>query len=88
MVPQVQFVSVENHVVRRLRVERFLDFRVRRHADVDKDEEEEKEVEEFVGEEEAHFVYTRDGVISAKPPRLCFCAFVVKRERERERTEL
>jgi ribonucleotide reductase alpha subunit len=39
---------VENHVVRCLRVERFLDFRVRRHADVREDEEEEKEVEELV----------------------------------------
>lgn len=34
--------------MRCLRVERFLDFRVRRHADVDEDEEEEKEVEELV----------------------------------------
>ena len=65
MVPQVEFIFVENHVVRCLRVERFLDFRVRRHADVDEDEEEEKEVKEFVrGEEEfsPHFVVcTRDG---------------------------
>ena len=34
--------------MRCLRVERFLDFRVRRHADVREDEEEEKEVEELV----------------------------------------
>ena len=65
MVPQVEFIRVENHVVRCLRVERFLDFRVRRHADVREDEEEEKEVEEFVvGVKEEfppHFVYARDG---------------------------
>ena len=48
MVPHVEFIRVENHVVRCLRVERFLDFRVRRHADVREDEEEEKEVEELV----------------------------------------
>ena len=51
--------------MRCLRVERFLDFRVRRHADVREDEEEEKEVEEFVvGVKEEfppHFVYARDG---------------------------
>ena len=49
MVPRVAFIiRVENHVVRCLRVERFLDFRVRRHADVREDEEEEKEVDELV----------------------------------------
>ncbi len=53
MVPQVQIVRVENHVVNCLRVERFFDFRVRRETDVQKDGEEEDEVEERVCEKDA-----------------------------------
>ncbi len=54
MVPQVQIVRVENRVVNCLRVERFFDFRVRRETDVQKDGEEEDEVEErVVGEKDA-----------------------------------
>ena len=74
MVPHVEFIRVENHVVRCLRVERFLDFRVRRHADVDKDEEEEKEVEEFV---------QRGGVKEFSPH---FCAFKRANARREKQT--
>lgn len=57
MVPPVEFVGVENHVVHRLRVERFLDFRVRRDAHVREHEQEKKAIEELVREKTTHIFF-------------------------------
>lgn len=58
MVPPVEFVGVENHVVHRLGVERFLDFRVRRDAHVREHEQEKEAIDELVREKTTHiFVF-------------------------------
>jgi hypothetical protein len=74
VVPPVEFVGVENHVVHRLRVERFLDFRIRRDAHVREHEQEKEAIEELVRKKTTHIFF------------FCACVRVCSRARACGRT--